>query len=77
MARGELRHLMWASPPTARELEVLALVASGKSTKEVASLLRVSRKTAATHRLNVMAKLQVYNASDLTRAVIRMKLIES
>lgn len=74
MVRAKLRHDVL--PPTARELEVLALVASGKSTKEVAHLLCVSYKTAASHRFRVMEKLHARNAADLTRAAIRMKLIE-
>ncbi len=76
MVRAKLRPDIGASPPTARELEVLALVASGKSTKEAAHLLGVSYRTAASHRFRVMAKLHAHNAAELVRAAIRMKLVE-
>ncbi len=62
--------------PTARELEVLLLVASGKSTKEIAHVLGVSVRTAESHRMRIMAKLHAHNAADLTRAAIRMGLID-
>lgn len=68
--KGELR------APTPRELEVLGLIASGKSTKEVAHLLGITFKTAASHRSRIMAKVNANNTADLTRAAIRMGLIE-
>ncbi len=74
MAHAELRHE--ASPPTERELEVLSLVASGKSTKEIAHFLGVSVRTAESHRMRIMTKLHAHNTADLTRAAIRMGLIE-
>jgi DNA-binding NarL/FixJ family response regulator len=75
---GEEQHPMKGErhAPTARELEVLTLIASGKSTKETAHLLGIAFKTAASHRSRVMAKLNANNTADLTRAAIRMGLIE-
>jgi len=60
-----------ASPLTAKEREVLQLIAEGKSTKEVASLLSVSIKTIDTHRQHIMDKLDIHNVAELTRYAIR------
>jgi DNA-binding NarL/FixJ family response regulator len=56
---------------SAREREVLQLIAEGKATKEVAALLRVSVKTAETHRRNLMEKLHVDSVAELTKYAIR------
>jgi DNA-binding NarL/FixJ family response regulator len=56
---------------TAREREVLQLVAEGKSTKEVAFHLRLSTKTIETHRRQVMEKLNLYSVAELTKWAIR------
>ena len=54
-----------------REREVLQLIAEGKATKEVAAMLRVSIKTAETHRRNLMDKLHVDSVAELTKYAIR------
>jgi DNA-binding NarL/FixJ family response regulator len=56
---------------TRRELEVLQLLAEGKSTKRVAETLSVSTKTVETHRLHIMAKLRLYSVAQLTKYAIR------
>jgi two-component system response regulator NreC len=56
---------------SSREREVLQLIAEGKATKEVAALLRVSVKTAETHRRNLMEKLHVDSVAELTKYAIR------
>jgi DNA-binding NarL/FixJ family response regulator len=56
---------------TAREREVLQLLAEGKSTKEVAAVLRVGVKTVETHRRQMMEKLQMYSLAELTKYAIR------
>jgi DNA-binding NarL/FixJ family response regulator len=56
---------------TAREREVLQLVAEGKATREIAALLDVSVKTIETHRQQIMKKLDLYTVADLTRYAIR------
>ena len=61
---------------TRREYEVLVLVASGKSSKQIAEQLRIAFKTVVVHRQNLFKKLKLHNAVDLTRAAIRMGLIE-
>lgn len=62
-------------PLTAREREVVQLVAEGKSTKEVASVLNISAKTAENHRTNIMRKLKIKSATELVRYAIRNKMI--
>src|SRR5256712_2755556 len=63
-------------PLTPRERTVLQLVAEGKSTKEVASLLGLSVKTAEYHRNSVMRKLDIHETASLVRYAIRRGLIE-
>jgi DNA-binding CsgD family transcriptional regulator len=61
---------------TTRERQVLGLIAAGNSTKEIASELGIAFKTAACHRNRLLAKLGARNTADLTRAAIRMGLVE-
>jgi DNA-binding NarL/FixJ family response regulator len=60
---------------TAREREVLKLIAEGKQTKEIAVELSVSIKTVDTHRQRIMKKLDMHSAVELTRYAIREGLI--
>lgn len=60
-----------------RERQVLQLVAEGKTTKEVASLLGISVKTAESHRSNLMEKLDIHDTAGLVRYAIRHGIIES
>ena len=62
-------------PLTSRQRQVLQLVAEGKTTKEVASLLGVSVKTAESHRASLMEKLSVHETAGLVRYAIRIGLI--
>ena len=59
---------------SAREREVLQLIAEGKATKEVASTLDISLKTAETHRRNLMLKLRVDSVAELTKYAVRQGL---
>jgi DNA-binding NarL/FixJ family response regulator len=61
---------------TARELQVLHLLADGLSTKQVASTLKVSFKTAASHRSRILAKLRVHETVSAVRWAIRAGIIE-
>jgi DNA-binding CsgD family transcriptional regulator len=54
-----------------REREVLARIADGLSTKEIAADLNLSVKTIETHRLHIMAKLKVNSVAELTKHAIR------
>jgi DNA-binding NarL/FixJ family response regulator len=56
---------------TAREREVLQLMAEGKSTKQIADRLIVSVKTIETHRQQIMNKLNIHSVAELTKYAIR------
>ena len=56
---------------SAREREVLQLLAEGKSTREIAEKLNVSAKTVETHRQHVMDKLNMHTVAELTKFAIR------
>lgn len=62
---------------TAREREIIQLLAEGKSNKEVAVVLGISVKTAETHRAAVMRKLGLHSVSELVRYAIRNHIIEA
>jgi len=68
-ANGLLEHL------TAREREIVQLLAEGKTNKEVAVALGVSIKTVDAHRANVMHKLRLHSVTDLVRYAIRNQII--
>jgi DNA-binding NarL/FixJ family response regulator len=61
---------------TAREREVVQLLAEGKSTKEVAVMLHLSVKTAETHRSNIMRKLGLHCLSELVLYAVRNRIIQ-
>lgn len=55
---------------TPREREVLQLIAEGKTTAKIASLLSLSEKTVETHRRQLMHKLNLYSVAELTKYAI-------
>jgi DNA-binding NarL/FixJ family response regulator len=61
---------------TAREREIVQLLAEGKSNKEVASSLNISIKTAETHRTNIMNKLDLRSITELVRYAVRNNMVE-
>lgn len=61
---------------TAREREVVQLLAEGKSNKEIATRLDIQTKTVETHRANVMRKLGLHGLSDLVHYAIRNRIVE-
>ncbi len=61
---------------TDREIEVLKLVAEGRSSQEIADLLNVSKKTVMCHRANIMAKLDIHNRANLIKYAINHGLVE-
>ncbi len=69
-----------AKPPrsrlTAREREILQLLAEGKSNKEVASLLNISVNTAEAHRANIMLKLDLHSLAELVHYAVRNLIID-
>ncbi len=56
---------------TPRELDVLRLLASGKTNKELAAELNMSVRTAESHHANILAKLHVESLADLVRLAVR------
>jgi DNA-binding NarL/FixJ family response regulator len=62
---------------TARQRQILQLLAEGKSSKEVAAALNISVKTAETHRANIMRRLDYHSVSELVRYAIRHHVIEA
>jgi DNA-binding NarL/FixJ family response regulator len=61
---------------TPREREVIQLLAEGKSSKEVASVLNLSTKTAETHRSNIMRKLDIHSIRDLVVYAVKNDIIQ-
>lgn len=61
---------------TAREREVLKLLAEGNSNKEAARILGISRKTVEAHRANLMRKLKLRSVAGLVHFAIRNKIVE-
>ena len=61
---------------TAREDEVIKLIAEGRSSKEIAQDLTIAVKTVERHRANILAKLGMRDRTELTRYAIRAGLIE-
>lgn len=62
---------------TDREKEVFKLIAEGSSSKEVASLLEVSVKTAMSHREHLMQKLGVHNRTEVVRLAIKLGVLRA
>ena len=63
------------NPLSAREREVVALVAKGKTNKEIAKLLVISSRTVESHRARIMLKLDLDSLSDLVRYAVRTDII--
>jgi DNA-binding NarL/FixJ family response regulator len=73
IARGEA---IPTSVLTAREDEVVKLIAEGHSSKEIAQALVISVKTVERHRANILEKLGMRDRTELTRYAIRAGLVE-
>jgi two-component system, NarL family, invasion response regulator UvrY len=58
-----------------REFEVMMMLASGKSLKEIAESLFISQKTVTTYRTRILEKLQLKNNAELTRYTIENQLL--
>jgi DNA-binding CsgD family transcriptional regulator len=65
-----------AGPLSAREREVAALLADGKSNKQIGSMLTISIRTVESHRAKIMLKLDLHSVSDLVRYAVRSNLIQ-
>lgn len=76
------RLLQPAEPPvheplTARQIEILTLIAQGQTSKEIAFKLGLSSKTVDVHRGRLMERLDLHDVSSLTRYAIRKNLIQA
>jgi DNA-binding NarL/FixJ family response regulator len=60
---------------SAREREIIQLLAEGKSNKEVATLLKLSVKTVQTHRANIMRKLNLHSLGQLIHYAFRKGMV--
>ena len=60
---------------TEREIEVLKLIAEGLTNQQIAERLMISIKTVQAHRANIMEKLDLHDAVELTKYAIRKRLI--
>jgi DNA-binding CsgD family transcriptional regulator len=60
---------------TGRESQILALIADGHTSREIAEMLVISPRTVERHRENLRRKLRLRNRVDLTRYAIRAGLI--
>ncbi len=62
---------------TKREYQVFCILAEGRSVSEIAQLISISPKTVGVHQTNLMNKLKLKNAAELTRLAIRCGSIEA
>jgi DNA-binding CsgD family transcriptional regulator len=62
---------------TAREMEVLRLVAAGRSNREIADELFISIKTASVHVSNILGKLGVSGRGEAAAAAHQLRLFDS
>lgn len=62
---------------TARQREILQLVAEGNTTRQIAEMLNVSVKTVETHRAQLMDRLEIHDVPGLVRYAIRTGLIQA
>jgi DNA-binding NarL/FixJ family response regulator len=62
---------------TSRQVEVLKLIAKGKTTKEAASEMGICKNTVGKHREHLIKKLDIHNTAGLTRYAIETGIIES
>jgi DNA-binding NarL/FixJ family response regulator len=61
--------------PTPRQREVIQLLAEGRSMKEVASILKITKRTVAAHKYAVMELLQLKTNADLVQYAIKRRII--
>ncbi|MBL6983829.1 MAG: response regulator transcription factor [Anaerolineales bacterium] len=73
---GEIQPVENNNNLTAREREVLQLIAEGYTNKEISEILVISAKTVQAHRTNLMDKLDLHSKGELIKYAIRKKIIE-
>ena len=75
--RGDAQDDLTPVALTAREREIVQLVAEGQSNKAAAAGLGISVKTIEAHRANIMRKLHLRSVSDLVRYAIRNRIVQA
>ena len=60
---------------TAREIQVLRLIAQGLSTKQIAEALKISFKTAVSHRSHILVKMKCHESATLVRVAMQAGLV--
>jgi len=75
-ASMEKAHLSVADGLTPREIEVLKLIAEGKSNKQIAAQLFISEKTVKNHINNILSKLHLYDRTQATLYAIRAGIVK-
>lgn len=80
MMLASLAHKPSAEPPltdlTSREIEILRLLAEGRSSKEAAATLGISPRTVDAHRATIMHKLGLHSIGELIHFAIRHKIVQ-
>lgn len=76
--RSQHQHGKRAGPATTpRELEIVRLLAAGKTNKEIAALLGITVRTVETHRAKIMLKLGLHSLAELVHYAMRNEIISS
>jgi DNA-binding NarL/FixJ family response regulator len=64
-----------APQPTARQRQVIQLLAEGRSMKEIADLLHITMRTVASHKYRVMEILQIKTSAELVRYAVKNRIV--
>jgi DNA-binding NarL/FixJ family response regulator len=64
-----------APEPTARQRQVIQLLAEGRSMKEIADLLHITMRTVASHKYRVMEILQIRTSAELVRYAVKHRIV--
>jgi len=76
-ARGKGSAARVSTRLSAREREIVQLLAEGRTNKEIASLLGIAFKTVDAHRTNVMRRLSMHSVAELVRYAVREQIIQA
>ena len=76
-ARGVSPEAALEDQLTARQREILRLIAEGRSTKEIGAILKLSTKTVDTHRKKLMERLDIHDVAGLARYAVRKGIVEA
>ena len=62
---------------SAREREIVQLLAEGRTNKEIATLLGIAYKTVDAHRTNIMKRLNMHSVAEVVRYAVRERIIQA